>query len=114
MLTGRVNYSGQIAVLEDSLSVLRPRPTQVDLLCESGFGIISCFYGARVDNICMMRTRYVSFRNPRIKMVLHIPSPEDGEPEAVIAPAATDAMTLDLIYVFAVCPNMKSIDTYYS
>lgn len=41
----------------------------------------------------------------------HIPPPEeDGGPEAVIAPLATDAMSLPLIYVFAVCPKIKSTD----
>jgi hypothetical protein len=39
-----------------------------------------------------------------------MPSPEDGGPGAVIAPPArTDAITLALIYVFAVFPKIKSV-----
>ena len=39
-----------------------------------------------------------------------MPAPEDGGPGAVIVlPAITDAMTLDLIYVLAVFPKMKSV-----
>jgi len=42
-----------------------------------------------------------------------MPSPEDGGPGAVIVlPAITDAMTLALIYVFAVFPKMKSVHVY--
>jgi len=59
LLTGGIDDIWQRAIFEDGLSVLGPRPTQVNLVREAAFGIISCFYGTRVNNVCMRDTRLI-------------------------------------------------------
>jgi hypothetical protein len=50
---------------------------------------------------------FISYLKARkVEAALQMPSLEDIEPEAVIEPFPTDAMTDDFMYVLAVCPNI--------